>query len=229
MTPLSPALSRSRSPRPFSRVSGAFLLLFAAFAPLAAAAATITFDDTQELAPATFADVLPGGEFGPQLDYGDVMFDGGIIALAITPSDQAATTLPNLYATTDFAPLADGSLLSGMITAVFAMPVTSVALDVGNGNLFSAKITLTAFSGSDVVASDTVLLDAFASLGDFVGHLEVAGPNITSITVTSDQPAGTKSFSVDTVTYAMIPEPSTGILALLGVSLLAARRRRFSI
>ena len=191
-----------------------------------AAALTISFDDTSTTAPATLADFVPGGEFGPALTFGPASLDGGAIALAITPSDQAATTLPNFYVTSDFLLTGDGSLLPGVISGAFSTPMASISLDVGNGNLFAAAFTLTAFNGASVVASDTIMLNPFANPAGFVGHLEVIAAQITSFAVTSDQPAGAKVFSIDSISALAIPEPGTGTLTLLGLGLLAFQRSR---
>ncbi|MGH0029956.1 MAG: PEP-CTERM sorting domain-containing protein [Myxococcota bacterium] len=191
-----------------------------------AGALTIIFDDTAGLAPPTFAQAVPGGEFGPVVADGPVTVQGGVILLAITPSDQAATSLPNLYATTDFLPLADGTLLPGSITGSLAISATSVSLAIGNGHQFPATFTLTAFKGASPVASDAVSLDPFGSGAGFVGQLSVAaGEGITSFTVASDQPLGAKVFSIDTVEIVLIPEPSTGGLLGLGLGLLAGWRQ----
>ena len=97
------------------------LVMGAAF-PSGVSALTITFDDTVVLAPPSSLQAVPGGEFGPFLTMGPLTLDGGIIALAITPSDRAATTPPNFYGTTDFLPLSDGTVLPGEITGALAIP-----------------------------------------------------------------------------------------------------------
>ncbi|MCP5059144.1 MAG: PEP-CTERM sorting domain-containing protein [bacterium] len=190
--------------------------------PRVATGVTITFDDTQTVAPSTFSAVQPGGPFGPTLDFGSVVISGGVIGLAVTPADQAATTLPNFYATTDFLALADGSMLSGTISGVFSGSVHSVSLDVSNGNVFAADFILTAFDGAAVVGSDVVSLAGFANSG-FVGLLSVSASSITSFTVTSTQPGSTKLFAVDTVVFETVPEPASTAFLGLGLVLLARR------
>jgi len=216
---------QNRPSRPVCRVIAGLAGVLLAWIPLAAGAVTITFDDTPGLAPVAAEDVVPGTGFGPALDYSSVTIDGGIIALAITPSDAAATTLPNLYATADFLPLADGTLLPGEITGSFASPVSSLSVDVGNGNVFPATITLTAYSGLSVVDSESISLDIFGTPGSFFGSLSVAGPGITDFTVTSDQPAGSKAFSIDTLTFP-VPEPGSALLILAASALVSVRRCR---
>lgn len=193
-----------------------------------AQALELTFDDTSEPAPDRFQDVWPEGEFGPVLEIGAANLDGAVIGLAVTPADQAATTSPQFYVTTDFQELADGSLLPGEITVTLEEPADLVALDIGNGNSFAASFTLTALDGSAVVDSDTVNLAGFGAEG-FVGDLEVGAASITAFTVTSNQPAGTKLFSVDTVEVSLLPEPGSSLLVLLGVGALAIREKRMAV
>lgn len=211
-----------------ARLTRAGIPLLAAVAVLGARpsqAVTITFDDTTGLPPVSFDTAIPGGQFGPHLDYGSIILDGGIIALATSPSDQAATTLPNLYATSDFQPLANLSLLPGVITGQFPVPASSVSFSIGNGNTFPATFTLTAYNGASVVAQDVVVLGSFGPSG-FVGALSVAAAGITSFAVTSSQPTGSINFMIDTVEFALVPEPGTAALLSAGMGMLAARSRR---
>lgn len=195
----------------------------------AATEIVITFDETTGLAPTSSGTTIPGGEFGPELDFGDVVIDGGVIRLAITPSDVIATTLPNLYATTDYLPLADGSLLPGLISGDLAAPASSIALNVGNGGPATAELFLTAYSGLSVVAVDSVILAPFGSLQGFSAPLSVSGTGITRFEVSSNQPAGAIDFGIDTVAISIIPEPGTGVLLLTGLVLgLLPRQLRLS-
>lgn len=189
-------------------------------------ALTITFDDVPGLAPTSAGEVVPGGSFGPHLDFGEIVFDGGIIGLAITPFDEAATTLPNFLVTTDVVPLADGSVLPGEITAALTSPASDIRLDVGNGNVFPAAFTLTAFSGAAVVGSDTVSLPGFGGTNAFVGELSVSAAAITSFLVTSTQPAGTKAFTIDTLGITFVPAPAAAALIASGLVFLGYGARR---
>ncbi len=191
-------------------------------APQLASGLTVDFEDVPGLPPTTAEEVVPGGPFGPELDLGGIALDGGIIALAISPADLAATSGSNFYVTTDFMPLADGSLLLGEISATLASAASSITLDVGNGNLFASTFTLTAYSGTAVVASDSIPLGAFASPGGFVGSLSVSGPAITGFKIASDQPDGFKLFSIDTIGIVSVPEPS--LVAIIAAGALAMLR-----
>lgn len=200
-------------------IAGGALLVAVLASPDRASAVDIiiTFDETSTLAPTSSGATIPGGEFGPELDFGNVVIDGGVIRLAITPADQVATTLPNLYATTDFLPLADGSLLPGLISGDLAAPATAIALNVGNGGPATAEFFLTAFSGSSVVAVDSVALDPFGSLQGFSAPLSVSAAGITRFEVSSSQPAGAIDFGIDTVEIAVVPEPGTAVLIATGL------------
>ncbi len=140
---------------------------------------------------------------------------GGVI-LNQSRWEDAATTSPNVYATTDFVV----PYLGTVITGVFHAPVSSLQLDVLNG-LFDSTFTLTGYSGTGVVVdTHTVALAAFGHPG-FVGHLSISGSNFTSFSVTSGQTLGLVDFAIDTVHFTSansVPEIS-GTLSFMALGL----------
>ena len=200
------------------------VILAAAVLVPTAQAAIVDFDSI--VAPGFYDQVTPGGPQGPHLVFPGVTFDGGVV-LSNDGWADLATSAPNVYGTSDFLPLNDGSFLPGSITAVFGTPVTSVGLDVINGYPDGANVTLTAFdAGHAVLGSIVVGLDAF-SLPGAVGSVSLSGLGlIYSIEVTSDQDTGSIDFAIDTVEFEPIPEPGTLVLIGTGLATMLARRRR---
>jgi hypothetical protein len=206
------------------RVQAALMGALLSVGVCAAAQATTVIDFDHVTAPPFYIDVTPGGALGPLLVFPEVTLDGGVILHNSGWADWS-TSDPNIYATTDFAQLADGSILPGMISGTFNGLVSSISLDIANG--FSASsFTLTAYDANDqVVDSDTVSLASFGSVG-FDGALSVMGADIAWFAVTSDQAAGSKNFAIDTLTFQM-QLPAPGALALLGLAgVVGVRRRR---
>ncbi|MBA3882606.1 MAG: hypothetical protein H0X73_07795 [Chthoniobacterales bacterium] len=146
-----------------------------------------------------------------------VTITGGVI-LDQGKFEGAATTNPNLYATTDFLV----PYLPAVITGVFNVPVSFLQLDVFNG-LFGGSFTLTGYGGAgEVLDTDTVSLAAFGHPG-FVGHLSISGSGFTAFSVRSGQTLGLVDFGIDTVNFtsaSSVPETS-GTLTLMGLSLAA--------
>jgi len=141
-----------------------------------------------------------------------------------------ATTEPNLYGTSDFLPLDDGSLLPGVITGILTGTTSALTLDIING-ASASTFTLSAFDAGDVlIDTEIVALSLFGSPG-FVGSASVSGSGIKKITVTSAQGEDSIDFAIDTVVFdgeePVIPEP--GSMLLFGLGGLGAgfiRRRR---
>jgi hypothetical protein len=135
--------------------------------------------------------------------------------------NNLATTKPNLYATSNYIALHDGSILPGEITAEFDSLVSSVSFDIINGVGFStADFTLSAYdTGSNLLGS--VNLSGLASYLDGVaGHLAINQNGIKSIVVCSNQGAFV-DFAIDTVNYTPGPGvPLPGVVWLLGSGLL---------
>jgi hypothetical protein len=213
------------------------VLALAALAGPAQAATTIDFDSIA--APCCFGFVSPNTGQGPLLTFfGNVSINGGVV-MENAAWAGLATTAPNLYGTSDFLALADGSFLPGAITITFATPVAGVTLDVING-FDAANFTLTAFdAGNGVIDADSMFLTAFFSGPTSVGNATVSGSGIAKLTITTDQPEGDVDFAIDTIVFndgpakePAVPEqqvPGPATLALLGLGLLVgggvARRR----
>lgn len=203
----------------------------------AQAQTTINFDNVT--APAFFGAVTPGSAQGPTLVFPTITFTGGVI-LNDSSFNSKATTKPNLYATSDFATLADRSKLPGVITATFASPglYNGIVLDVANGN-GAGNFTLTAFNaGNTVVASETLALNGFLSPTMADGQFSLTGSGIDHFTVTSDQLTGSKDFAIDTVRLSApapaVPEPSPALafaVAALGLGglMVAAKRKKTNV
>lgn len=179
-------------------------------------AVTIDFDSI----PATccFSHVVPGGPRGPSIVFPGVAFDGGVVM------DNAgwaglAPSAPNLYGTSDFAPLADASLLPGFILITFDSAVSAVTMDVING-LGASTFTLSAFDISGfIIGSSSIYLSSYPD-PSAVGSLAYSGPGIFSLMVTSGQTPGTIDFAIDNVAYALTPAPEPSTLILLGAGML---------
>ena len=156
--------------------------------------------------------------------YPDVTFNYGVV-LNDSGYDYLATTPPNLYATTDFHPLAigvAGEYVTGEITALFNQPVNNVSLDIING-YGAATFTVYAYSGAFVgdLGNVAIALAGYGSAGD-VETVSLPFSGIESFLVVSTQTAGYKDFAIDTVNYSIVPLPpavlllSSGLMGLVG-------------
>lgn len=203
-----------------------FVILGAAALAPSAQADIVNFDSI--VAPGFYNQVTPGGPQGPHLVFPGVTFDGGVV-MSNAGWLNLATSSPNLYGTCDFCQLADNSSLPGIITAVFSTPVSSVSLDVINGFLDDATLTLTAYGAGHVALGNiSINLGSFGNGGE-VGSLSLGGLAglIYSIDVTN-QDRGSVDFAIDTVEFTPVPEPGTLALIGTGVATMLARRRRRS-
>jgi hypothetical protein len=189
-------------------------------------ATVIDFDSIS--ATGYFDEVVPDTGRGPELILPEVTFDGGVV-MSNDGWENLATTASNLYGTSDFARLNDGSLLPGSITAKFNTPITSLSLDVING-YFESDFYLKAFDASDnLLATTTVRLEDFENGSVRVGSVSLSIPSgFSSIKVLSSQNQGQIDFAIDTIEFntTAIPEPATMLLfgsGLIGV--LGLRRK----
>ncbi len=191
----------------------ALLVLFFASPALAD---SVNFDTVA--APIFYQYVTPNTGLGPFLTFPGVSFSGGVI-LSNGGWRDLATTAPNLYATSDYSILADGSSLPGTITINFTSPVSSVSLDVING-FYAAHFFMNVFDSNELIGSASIFLEDFYGPGGAVGTLSFNGPGITRITIDSGQDPGIIDFAIDSVNFstetptAATPEP--GSLLLLG-------------
>jgi hypothetical protein len=187
---------------------GVFLM-----AVVPAVAANIDFDSITT--PGFYDDITPGGAQGPVLAFPGLTFDGGVV-MNETGWLNLATTKPNLYGSSDYLPLADNSLLPGVIKGTFTTVSDIIAMDVINGKAAST-FTLKAYNAASVLlASASVALNAFGAGGE-VGTLAIVKPGIKWFEVVSAQGAGHIDFAIDTVGYCQCPVvPVPGTLLLFG-------------
>jgi hypothetical protein len=187
-------------------------------------AQSVNFDDVS--APPYFENVSPGGDDGPVFTRAGVTFRGGVVLNGSGFNDEE-TSAPNLYATSDFDTLADGSSLPGFMTISLTAPANSISLDIING-FNASSFTLLAFdSGNNLIGTSSIFLNAYSAAGG-VGSLSLTTlADIDHLSVNSGQAPGNVDFAIDSVNLSVVPEPSTtAALALgLGLCLLPLLRR----
>ncbi len=180
---------------------------------LPASAGSADFDNV--IAPCCFGSAV----YAPVTGYPPATFLFGVI-LDNSGWNNEATSAPNVLATSDFLPTANGYLFGG-IDAVFSTPVCDVQFDVING-YGAAVFTADAFSGPILVAATSLYLNSFTTTGD-TAHVVFPFSNITEIVVSSGQAPGSIDFATDTWTWSdccSTPTPEPGTLALFGSGIL---------
>jgi len=197
------------------------VLLAVLIVPSLAKADTVNFDGSS--VPCCYINVTYSPFVTPE-----ITFTNGVI-LDNSGWANEATTAPNLYATSDFAPLADSTLLPGFIVGTFTSGTGSnLSLDVINGVFSSGTFTLTAFDASNgVLGVTSMLLNPFTTPGS-VGTLSLNVGNIDHFTVTSDQGPSHIDFAIDTVNFnstSATPEPASLALLAAGLAGLAGLKR----
>lgn len=192
-----------------------------------ASAAPITVDFDSIAATCCYGDVIPNTGRGPQLTFGILQMNNGVV-MDNSGWNNLATTAPNLYGTSDFFALGDGSFLPGNIDMVFASSVSSVDFDIINGAGASTFTTFAFDINGNTLATNMLDLNCFGCGGE-VGHVSLGVSGIFQVVVLSGQGSGSIDFAVDTITYngSAVPEP--GSLMLLGSGLIGlwSQRKRF--
>jgi hypothetical protein len=181
--------------------SAAACVAFGLWGATGGAATVVTF--TGGSPPGTYDAVTPGGIYGPELVLPDATFDGGVRLTNFQPREDRLDE--EVYATSDFSPLADGSLLPGRITATFTTPVRAVRLSIQDWYR-AAYFSLEAYASDDtLLVAETVLLDDFTLDPGDAGRLTTISDGITRIVVSSLQLPGEIDFAIDNVTFESGP------------------------
>lgn len=201
------------------------VLAFAVAAVLSCAvqALTINFDVTADSltpieAPETFGEAASSSLVGPSVTAFSplgVHFDGGVILAGARFHNPS-----NLLATSDFAYLADNTMLPGTITIHFDFAVTAVSMRVING-YEAGTFDVTADTGERVSLS----LTGYMTAGDS-GTVIIRGDAMNSLVVTSSQLPGNRHFGIDDLQATPVPEPAATAPLVAGSLLLAGRMRR---
>jgi hypothetical protein len=182
------------------------------------------FDDI----PATgyYVDVTPGGARGPIIYGPGINFNGGVIM-----SDNGwaglATSKSNLYGTSDYSPLADGSFLVGNIAFGPSFPGvywSSVSFDIINGYGASQFSVVAYDKFNNPVDSDVVFLAAYPNPGA-VAHLSVSAPAIWWLHCYTSQTPGSSNYAIDSINFTVVPVPSALLLLGSGLAGLAGLRK----
>ena len=172
---------------------------FATLASTAAGAATAVVDfetvPTLGTAPSIYVAVP-----GPQtLTTAPATFDGGVVLGFATffPAISFATA-PNVYGTADF-----GNRLARALTISVnpAFATTEVSFALFNGETFNQTYNVSAFNGSTLVASQT-LLNMAPNFNSGYGLVDVvAAGGITSVTIAPTGSPAAWDFLIDTVAF----------------------------
>lgn len=169
----------------------------------------VTFDNVA--APGIYIAATPTA-----YSFGGSTFSGGVVLnTAVWGGISPAS---NVYATSDFLPLADNSLLAGSISISFDSAADFVSLDVLNV-MDAATFFMNVYDvNNNLIGSTSLTLAAFGTPGS-VGTMSFTGSGIMSVTITTDQPAGTIDFAIDNVDPIHPPVPEPGSLLLMGSGL----------
>jgi hypothetical protein len=161
-----------------------------------------------------------------RLTFGVLTINGGMVA----DSFKNATSAPNVYATSDPAPVAFAGApmpfagaLPGHIDMTFSSPVSDVAFDVINGGMASTFTALAFDAHGNPLGVDNFNLSCSSCSGS-VGHVWFDFGGVRSIDIRSGQLAGGVNFAVDTIKFSTVPEPGT--LMLLGSAIVLGWRQR---
>jgi len=205
----------------FRAVYLAMAALCLVFSASFAAAGSVNFDDVT--APADFNQV----PFYAPTVYPGVQFNNGVI-LNDTDYANMATTKPNLYATSDFLPLGDGTFLAGNIDAVFSPFASNVSFDLINGGIASNFMLFAFDSSGNTLDSQTIGLTDFGTIGS-VAHVTMNVSGIFQVVIDSSQGTGNIDFATDTWNWngGTTPEPASLLLLGTAVTGIWTQRKRF--
>lgn len=193
-----------------------------AFAPAAAGAITLTFDEME--APALFSDARPvRGQYAPL----GVLFSGtGAVLSSVADFGVTGFSPPNMlaYGNSSTFRRTGESMTSDVIR--FSAPQDSISFDVGSG--FSPLVLELTGYGADggIVASQMMTLGAAlqsVTLGGGITRLELFLQDAREL----------DAFVLDNFTFAegpsLVQTPAPAAFALFGLGVLAMLRRRTSI
>jgi hypothetical protein len=143
---------------------------------------------------------------------GKVTFSGGFVSGNPTNFPQAShASLPNLYFTTHSIDNALSPTIRIDIDPAFH--VNGVSGTLFDGGTPTGRYTLTAFSGTNVVATQNL------TVGDFgFSPFSLTNDPITSVTIFDTTGTTSWDFLIDDVSFSVVPEPSTFALAALGAA-----------
>jgi len=187
--------------------------------------AVVNFDD-QPTGPPNYSEVP-----APQtLVYAAATFTGGVVLGDASAFPAIAyATAPNVYATADFG---NGLSQDLTITVDNAFATTEVSFALFNGETVTRSYEAQAFSGSTMVASQS--LDIAGNGQSGYGLVDLLGPDITSVVISQVNNQGNWDFLLDTVAFnesiqtavSSVPEPSNMLLIAASMGLMGVISRR---
>ena len=117
-------------------------------------------------------------------------------------------------------------VIASITAGTFASDYSSKAIATGTTATYGnyTKTGLGSYGAGDSVSAFTVIFDA-ASIADAENYAVMAGKTASFTSATGAKTLGFTNFSA-TTTWQAVPEPTSGLLMLVGLAGLALRRRR---